>query len=112
MRKVRATAVQVAIHDWQILVERLSELENAPDDPFEEAMRREETAYRQLHYQLWPAYAGQHVAIYHGQLVDSDVDSAALYKRITELYGDEFVFITQVNHDPIAKVHVYSGYWG
>ena len=66
----------------------------------EAAILREEAAFRQLHSSLHKQYAGQYVAIYNGQLIDSDSDQVVLYRRIRQQYPGEFVWIAPVNESP------------
>lgn len=51
----------------------------------ERAMLREGTAFRKLHSFLYQHYAGQYVAIYNEQLLDSDANQIDLYRRVHEL---------------------------
>lgn len=67
-----------------------------PETTREAAMLREEAAFRQLHSSLYEQHAGEYVAIYNEQLVDSDPDQVALYRRIRQQYPDEFVWIGPV----------------
>ncbi|MBX3059336.1 MAG: hypothetical protein KF770_22935 [Anaerolineae bacterium] len=61
---------------------------------------QEQIAYLAQHHTLMSQYAGQYVAIYHGQLIDHDPDFTALYQRIDPQYPDEFVLMKQVRPLP------------
>lgn len=74
-----------------VLVER-----DASAAPIEEAIDWEQAAFRRLHAQLWPDYAGQFVAVYNGKLVDHDPDQVALYLRVKGQHPGEFVWIAPV----------------
>lgn len=66
----------------------------------EAAMLREEAAFRRLHSSLYKTYAGKYVAIYNEQLIDSDSDQVALYRRTRQQHPNEFVWITPINESP------------
>ncbi|MFN8489181.1 MAG: DUF5678 domain-containing protein [Caldilineaceae bacterium] len=80
----------------------------SPEDLIEKAIRdllhaeasriltRETQIFRAMHEQLLNRYAGEYVALHHGQLIDHDVDQLALYLRVDELYPDEIILIKQV----------------
>lgn len=68
----------------------------------------EKDAYRSLHPQLWKQYPRQHVAIYHGQLVDHDEDGIALSRRVYAQYPEEFVLIKKVESQPERTLHFRS----
>lgn len=101
-REGKKQAVLLDIDIWEELINQLhlTDEEQLPDedndDEWQQAMVREEIAYRELHPTLYPVYEGQHVAILEGQLVDYDTDSVALYQRIRQKYPDRFVLMTPV----------------
>lgn len=64
------------------------------------AMLREMAAYEAMHAELLANHVGDYVAIYQGQLVDSDVDEEALLQRRRRNFPGEVVFIRQVEADP------------
>jgi hypothetical protein len=64
-------------------------------------VEREMEAFITLHPSLKEQYMGQHVAIYHGQLIDHDQDFAALYGRIDKAYPEEFVWMATVEDEPL-----------
>jgi len=59
-------------------------------------LARETEAFRAMHSQLLQKYAGEYIALHHGQLIDHDVDQFALYLRVDEQYPDEIILIKQV----------------
>ena len=65
-----------------------------------EAIRRESAAFRAMHDELLPTYADQYVAIYQGQLIDSDIDQLGLYRRVSQQYRDAPILIKQVTTSP------------
>jgi hypothetical protein len=62
---------------------------------------REMAAYIAMHPKLLQEYLGRHVAIYDGQLVDSDEDFSALLARIDRNYPEDFVWIAQIAPEPM-----------
>ena len=101
---------------WQELVQLLEQTtavdhvaavgtEKIEQEPIEDthraaAMHREETAFRKLHPSLYPHYAGKYVAIYNEQLIDSDADQVALYRRVRQQHPGEFVWIAPMQESP------------
>ncbi len=57
---------------------------------------REQQAYEAQHAQLVADYAGQYIALRHGQVVDHDPDRSALGRRVRARYAAEPVLITRV----------------
>ena len=78
----------------------VEEAEHVADAKREAAMIREEAAFRELHPSLYKQYAGEYVAIYNEQLIDSDSDQVALYRRTRKQYPGEFIWIAPVNDTP------------
>jgi hypothetical protein len=50
-----------------------------------------------------PDLAGMYVAVHHRQVVGSDPDELALFKRLTAKYGDVPFFIGRVERKPRVK---------
>ena len=71
-------------------------------------MQKEIAAYLQLHPQLVPAFLGQYVAVYEGQVVDYDTDPAALHKRIKAKFLNKVVLSRKVTTDPEPILHMRS----
>lgn len=69
------------------------------------AVEREMAAYIAMHPILKQKYMGQHVAVYHGELVDHDKDFGALYERIEKAYPDEFVWLATVEDEPLPTIY-------
>ena len=72
----------------------------SPGDPRRQAMLREIEAYHRLHPELSKKYKGQHVAIFHGQLVDHDLDAEALLERTMTRFPDQVVLQRKVENTP------------
>lgn len=91
-----------------VLVEVLDQALPLGDEPAssesEAAVERERQAYIALHPMLKEKYLGQHVAIYHGQLIDVDEDYGALYERIDAQYPDEFVWLATVEAEAMPTL--------
>jgi len=85
-----------------------------------DAVRRHLAAYRQkrlvaetdawysLPVEERQRYKGKFVAVYHGQVVDSDTDRVALYLRLRERYGRQSILITEGGDQPIPVYRVRS----
>lgn len=74
----------------------------------DEPVQQEMEAYIRLHPELKKTHFGKHVAVYGGQLIDTDDDFGVLFERIDVQYPDEFVWMTQVKEEPIETLHVRS----
>ncbi len=53
-------------------------------------------------------YQGKYVAVYDGQVIDSDTDRLALYLRVRERLGRQTVLITEGGDHPIPIYRVRS----
>ncbi len=85
-----------------------------------EAVRRHLAAYRQkcivVETEAWyrlateerRSYRGKFVAVYGGQVVDSDLDRLTLYLRIREHYGRQPILITEGGDQPIPVYRIRS----
>jgi hypothetical protein len=95
-------------------VERITQQEGLDAANFvAEAVRRHLATYRQKRliaeteawYNLTPeerrGYEGKFVAIFGGQVVDSDLDRLALYHRVKERFGRQTVLIMEGGDYPI-----------
>lgn len=71
-------------------------------------VEQEKAAYLRLYPQLKAQYAGQYVAIHHGQLVDHDADYGVLFERIDDRYPDSFVWFTRVGDQPMGTIRFRS----
>lgn len=65
----------------------------------QEKLDREIVAYTQMHPELWRTLPGHWVAFHNGEMVDTDPDQAALYRRVREKYGRTAVLIRQVRQE-------------
>jgi len=65
-------------------------------DPQQAVMEYEVNAFEQMHFDLVSRFLGDYVAIYQGQVVDSDSDQLTLIERIDLRYPDQVVLIRQV----------------
>lgn len=79
-----------------------------PADPDRPKMLKERAAYETLHPSLVSDYLGQYVAIFQGQLVDSDQDVIQLNERIRANHPDTVVLITKVEPEPVRTLHFRS----
>ena len=77
--------------------------------PYEgDAMSQEIAAFTSQHAVLIQHYLHQHVAIFHGQVVDHDTDSSALLQRINANFPEEIVLIRQVRQQLPLPLHIRS----
>lgn len=74
------------------------------------AIDREQVAYTERHAELLERYAGQYIAIQHGEVIDHDDDRVALSQRIRARYGRSPVFITPVLAQAQQTITVPSPY--
>ena len=72
------------------------------------AMKAEIAAYEAMHADLVKTYLGQYVAIYHGKLVDHDVDPVLLHQRIEQHYPGETVLSREVQKEPSRVLYMRS----
>ncbi len=107
--------IDAIISELQALKRQVStiqpdEFESLVVPPAEEdtQVEREKNAYLRLYPQLKKQYTGQYVAIHNSQLVDHDVDYGALFERIDDRYPDTFVWLTQVEAEPMGTIVVRS----
>ena len=107
----KKNCVLLDLEVWQELVQLLEqetaangiaipEKEEVEETKREAAMLREEVAFRKLHPSLYKQYAGEYVAIYNEQLIDSDSDQVALYRRIRKQHTGQFIWIAPVKENP------------
>jgi hypothetical protein len=102
-------------------VRRVSEQEGLDTEAFlAEAVRRHLATFRQKRivaeteawYRLPPAerrrYEGKYVAVYQGQVIDSDTDRLTLYYRVRQKFGRQTVLITEGGDQPIPIYRVRS----
>lgn len=113
----KKNGVLLELEVWQELVQLLEqetaangsaipEKEEVEGTQREAAMLREEAAFRKLHPFLYKQYAGKYVAIYNEQLIDSDSDQVALYRRMRKQHPGQFIWIAPVK-ETLDKVLVF-----
>lgn len=76
---------------------------------WEEQKRRidvEQRIYESQHPTLFKQYAGQHIAMYQGQVVDHDEDGAELHRRIRLRFGNTPVLVTPVLSTPRQTIRL------
>ena len=74
----------------------------------QQAIEQEQRAYAAQHPQLVAQYAGEYIAMHHGEVVDHDADRAALGRRVRARYGHTPVLITPVLAQPQQVITVRS----
>ena len=71
-------------------------------------MEQEAQAFRRLHPELLATIPSQYAAVYHGQLVDHDIDQLALFQRIEARFSGLPVLIRQVRPEVEQTIMVHS----
>ena len=102
-------------------VQRITEQEGLDTATFiAEAVRRHLATYRQKRIvaetEAWHRlptaerkhYEGRYVAVYQGQVVDSDPDRLQLYFRVRKRFGRQTILITQGGDHPISVYRARS----
>ncbi|MFT5196641.1 MAG: hypothetical protein ACI9EW_003102 [Cellvibrionaceae bacterium] len=79
-----------------------------PVHPQREQMLKEVTAYKKLHAELVKGYLGNYVAIFQGQLVDSDQSPENLFLRVKEKFPNQVVLQRKVEDEPERVIHFRS----
>ncbi|TEU22290.1 MAG: hypothetical protein E3J21_00435 [Anaerolineales bacterium] len=77
-------------------------------EQWQASFEAESRAFERMHRQLLSRYRGQFVAVYGGQVVDSDLDKKNLARRVYERYGPAPIFFQQVTDEPIRTIHLRS----
>jgi len=95
----RHTSVETLANDW--LEEQLWQAKRKKID--EEAER-----FRAQHSVLLAQYAGQHIAMRDGVVIDHDADLVTLHQRIRAQYGDEPILISPVTPEPTQTIKVFG----
>jgi predicted transcriptional regulator len=71
-------------------------------------IEQEQQAYAAQHAQLLTKYAGEYIAMHHGQVIDHDENRAALSQRLRKRFGRTSVLITPVLAQPQQTITVRS----
>jgi len=78
------------------------------EEQWQASFEVESRAFERMHPQLLPCYRGQFVAVYGGQVVDSDLDKKELARRVYERYGPAPIFFQRVTDEPMRTIHLRS----
>ena len=73
-----------------------------------EEMSQAAKIWEKLHPQLLEKYAGKHVAIYNGSVVDSDADPLTLHRRVRKNYANKTVWMSLVEEKPFRDIKMRS----
>jgi hypothetical protein len=80
------------------------ELFSPPQQTQEAQFAKEKQAFWAMQTALLQHYEGQYVAIYQGQVVDSDLDKVALALRVYHKYGYVPIYVHHVSrHQPRTR---------
>ncbi len=71
-------------------------------------LAKEAKAWELLHPQLVQKYAGQHVAIYQGNVVDADPDALTLHRRVRKNYPGKTIWMSLVEEKPFQEIKMRS----
>ena len=74
-----------------------------------EAIHAETEAFWDMHDELVRRYEGEHVALYQGEVVDSDEDASRLERRVREQFGELPVLIAPVTPRPRRDLRWIGG---
>lgn len=77
-------------------------------NPNRDAMKKEISAYHQMHSELVATHFGEYVAVYQSQIVDHDGDPVRLHKRIKTNFPNKVVLSRKVGIDPEPTIHMRS----
>ena len=69
---------------------------------------RDKRAFWEMRESLLPKYEGKYVAVYNGEVVDSDEDSIALTDRFYRRYGYVPVYCQLVTKGPLPVCRIRS----
>lgn len=73
-----------------------------------EQIDQEQRAYERQHSELLDQYRGRYIAMYHGAVIDHDMDRLALRRRVRKHYGSAAVLFTLVEDDPVQTFWMRS----
>lgn len=76
--------------------------------PKRQQMEQELLSFHSQKTELLGKYPGQYIAMFKGEVIDSDTDQLALVARIDSLYPDEIILIKQVTDSPEKILHSRS----
>lgn len=65
-----------------------------------ERIKKETAAFRKRHSELLTQYEGLYVAVYQGEVVDSDSEQLPLYQRVAQKYPGETFLLKKVTASP------------
>ncbi len=71
-------------------------------------LRREETAFKKMFYQLLLDYEGQYVAIHQGEVIDSDTELMRLHNRVYLKIPELPVLFKKVTTEPEREIVIRS----
>ncbi len=80
-----------------------------PDDDFPPEWHAEKAAFQRMLPELLKTHREKFVAVYQGQLVDSDENEGELEKRMEQKYGDATVYVDEVLEHP--RVYCFPSVW-
>ncbi len=79
------------------------------DEPTDQLLDDEQTAFAALHTQLAHTHFGQYVAIHKGKLIDADVNQRELYIRVHQQRPDTVIGIFPVRESSQMPIHRHIG---
>ncbi len=93
----RHTSIESLANDW---------LEEQLWDAKHKKIEEEAGRFRAQHAELLTRYAGQHIAMRDGIVIDHDLDLVALHNRVRAKSGEEPILIAPVTPEPTQKIQI------
>ena len=76
----------------------------------EDRLQKEQEAFEALYPQLIATHHGHYVAIYQGNVIDSDIDQRTLFVRVHQRHPNSTIGIFQVSEQARNRVHRFTGH--
>ncbi len=95
----RRTSLEELVNNW---------LEDQLWQEWHRKIAEESGRFQEKHGELFTQYAGQHIAMRDGVVLDQDSDLLALHRRIRARYGDEPILMALVTPKPIQTFKMRS----
>lgn len=95
----RRTSLEELVNNW---------LEDQLWQEWHRKIAEESQCFQEKHGELFAQYAGQHIAMRDGVVLDQDADLLALHRRIRAKHGDEPILMALVTPEPIQTFKMRS----
>ncbi|MFN8491755.1 MAG: DUF5678 domain-containing protein [Caldilineaceae bacterium] len=102
---------RIALHEGKEAKDILAEAVRQYLDAYrEKRIRAEAQSWYALPIETRNQYQGRFVAVYNGEIVDSDPNQRTLYLRTKERFGREPVLLVEGGDQPMPSYQSYSAY--